>query len=428
MRIILANYRYFVSGGPERYMFNVTYALTERGHEIIPFSIRYSKNSPSPYEEHFVAPPAEKDQIYFRDQSFSPWVVLKTLSRLFYATDVEKAVQRLINDTQPDIAYVLAYLRKLSPALLVGLKNVGVPIVVRLSDFGMLCPASTCCRDGHPCELCVKGNIFPSVRYRCVKGSLPISLTNAAATWFHRSRHYFDLIDCFVTTTRFMYDMMLSVGYSADRLRLIPTFVDNDFFHPAPQEQIPGIPYFLYVGRVDYDKGVHVLLDAWRRLKKFYQGQPIQLKIVGTYVFGSAEYMEQLMSLALPDVAFLGELSKNEIADLLRNAYMTIIPSIIYDNLPNVVLESYASGTAVIASNIGSFKECVVDNETGELFETGNADDLMEKMEYALEHPDQVAFMSQEARNVALGKYSREMHLSSLESLFESLVKNEHNN
>ena len=428
MKILIVNYRYSISGGPERYMFNVTDALTERGHEIIPFSIRFSKNLPSPYEKYFVSAPADETQVYFRDQHFTIRSVLKTFSRLFYDQDVEEAAQCLVNDTHPKIAYVLQYLRKLSPALLVGLKNAGLPIVVRLSDFGMLCPASICYRDGHPCELCVKGNIFPSVRYRCVKGSLPISLTNAAATWFHRSRHYFDLIDCFVTTTRFMYDMMLSAGYSADRLRLIPTFVDNDFFYPALQKQIPGIPYFLYVGRVDYDKGVHVLLDAWQRLKKSYQGQPIQLKIVGTYGFGSAEYMEQLISLELPDVTFLGELNKNEIADLLRNAYMTIIPSIWYDNLPNVVLESYASGTAIIASNIGSFKECVNNDKTGLLFEAGNSDDLADKMEYVLENPDRVAFMSQEARNVALGKYSRERHLSNLESLFESLVKNEHNN
>jgi glycosyltransferase involved in cell wall biosynthesis len=426
MKILIANYRYFISGGPERYMFNVADALTERGHEIIPFSIRYSKNSLSPYEKYFVSAPGDENQIYFRDQHFTIQSILKTFSRLFYAQDVEEAVQYLINDTHPKIAYVLQYIRKLSPALLVGLKKAGLPIVVRLSDYAMLCPASICYRDGHPCELCTKGNILPSVRYCCVKGSLPLSFTNAVVTLFHRSKHYFDLIDCFVTTTRFMYDMMRSAGYPADRLRIIPTFVDNEFFHPALSKQNQEIPFFLYVGRLDYDKGAHILLDAWQQLKKHYHGLPIQLKIVGTFGFGSAEYLEQLKSLGLPDVAFLGELDKNEVADLLRNAYLTITPSIWYDNLPNVILESYASGTAVIASNIGSFNECVVDNITGVLFEVGNAEDLMEKMEYVLGHPDQVARMSQAARNFALEKYSRETHLASLESLFESLVKNEH--
>jgi len=47
MKILIANYRYFVSGGPERYMFNVIGALTDRGHDVIPFSIRYSQNNPT---------------------------------------------------------------------------------------------------------------------------------------------------------------------------------------------------------------------------------------------------------------------------------------------------------------------------------------------------------------------------------------------
>lgn len=426
MRILLANYRYFASGGPERYMFNLTDALTEHGHEVIPFSIRYAQNLPSLYEKYFVSPTAKEDQIYFRDQSFSPVALSKTLSRLFYAPDVENSARQLAKDTQPDIAYLLIYLRKLSPSLIVGLKKSGLPVVVRLSEYSMLCPAIICFRDGHTCQLCVKGNLFPSIVYRCVQNRLTASLVNAAATYYHRFRHYFDLIDCFITPTHFMYEMMLSAGYPAEKLKWIPTFVDSDFFHPEPQKQKPvDTPYFLYAGRMDYDKGVHILLDAWRQLKSNYDGA-IQLKIAGTNGFGTAGYVEHLMSLGLPDVFFLGEVNKDRVADLLRNAYVTILPSIWFDNLPNAILESYASGTAVISSNIGSFRECVVDNETGLLFKAGDPDDLAQKMRYALDHPEQVALMSQKARIAALEKYSRTMHLSRLESLFKSLIKNEH--
>ena len=49
MKICLVNYRYFVSSGPERYMFAVKTLLEARGHEVIPFSIRYRQNDPSPW-------------------------------------------------------------------------------------------------------------------------------------------------------------------------------------------------------------------------------------------------------------------------------------------------------------------------------------------------------------------------------------------
>jgi hypothetical protein len=122
MKILLANYRYFVSGGPERYMFNVSDALTTRGHEIIPFSIRYKQNHPTPYSKYFVEPLGEEDQIYFRDNPFILKTLYRTTSRFFYAKDVERAVGTLIQDTKPDIAYVLHCLHELSTSLLVGLK------------------------------------------------------------------------------------------------------------------------------------------------------------------------------------------------------------------------------------------------------------------------------------------------------------------
>ena len=140
MKIFIANYRYFISGGPERYMFNVIDALTEQGNDIIPFSIHYTRNRSTPYAPYFIEPLGSRDEVFFRQQRMSSKSAFKTVSRLFYARDVERAVTKLVNETKPQIAYVLHYLRKLSPSLLVGLKKAGIPIVVRLSDYAMLCP------------------------------------------------------------------------------------------------------------------------------------------------------------------------------------------------------------------------------------------------------------------------------------------------
>ncbi|MGJ3628292.1 hypothetical protein AB5I41_17460 [Sphingomonas sp. MMS24-JH45] len=126
MRILIANYRYFVSSGPERYLFNVKSKLEARGHEVMPFSIRYSMNEPSPYERYFASPLAGPDQVFFDQHKSSLSTSLKTVSRPFYSREVERAVLRMVDETKPDIAYVLYYLRKLSPSLLVGLQERGI--------------------------------------------------------------------------------------------------------------------------------------------------------------------------------------------------------------------------------------------------------------------------------------------------------------
>jgi len=214
MKLLIANYRYFVSGGPERYMFNLINALDAHGHEIVPFSVRYDRNRPTPYARYFVPPLGSESEITFREQQQTPGTLWRTVQRLFYAPEVERAVRRLVVDTQPQVAYILHYLRKLSPSLLVGLKKEMVPVAVRLSDYAMVCPQSHCLRDDQPCRLCAQGNLVRSIRYRCVQHSLAASILNALATWYHRFRHYFDLIDVFVTTNSFMYQTMVSAGFS----------------------------------------------------------------------------------------------------------------------------------------------------------------------------------------------------------------------
>jgi glycosyltransferase involved in cell wall biosynthesis len=423
MKILLANYRYFISGGPERYLFNVTQGLTARGHTVIPFSIRYARNEPTPYARYFVAPLAGEEQVYFREHPHTPTALWRTLVRLFYAPEVAQAASRLVVGTQPQVAYVLNYLRKLSPALLVGLKRAGLPVVVRLSDYAMLCPQAHCLRDGRPCELCVTGQLWSSVRHRCLQGSLVASTLNAAATTYHRLAGYFDLIDAFVVTNRFMYDMLLKVGFSADRLVEIPTFVDGDRFRPAPEGAADN--YWIYVGRLEPAKGVHILIEALARLAQRRPHELPQTVVVGG---GNEKYRAELQRQAqeaglAPRITFTGEVATDRLLTLLASASLSIIPSLWYENLPNALLESYACGVPVVASGIGSLYECVEDGRTGHLFRTGDPADLAATLERCLDDRPALTAMGRQARAVALSRYHPTQHLQKLEELFERLLK-----
>lgn len=423
MRILLCNYRYFVSGGPERYMFNVAGALADHGHDVIPFSIRYQQNQDTPYSGYFAEPLAAPDQVYYREQDWTPRTTWRTVSRLFYARDVEKAVTRLAKDTNPQIAYVLQYLRKMSPSLLVGLKGAGLPIVARLSDYAMLCPQMHFLRDNTPCELCSGGNLLPSIRYGCVQDDLAISALNALATQYHRVLRFFDLIDVFVTTTRFMYERLVGAGYPEKRLCYIPTFVNTAVFRPAFEE--PKQLYVAYAGRLDQIKGVHVLIEALALLRAKIPGTNLKIKIVGS---GAPQYTallkQQVGRLDCGShVEFLGQLTTEEMVPFLNNAFLTVVPSLWYENLPNVVLESYACGTPVLASNLGSLPECVVEGQTGYLFGPGNSDDLAERLAYCLDRPRHVAGMGRNARAIAETTYSETEHVEKLEALLGELVR-----
>lgn len=419
MRILLANYRYYASGGPERYMFNLSEALEARGHEVVPFSIRYSANVPSPYARYFADPLAGADAVRFRDHPRTPRSVLKTLERAFYSPEVERAVGRLIDDTSPQVAYVLHYLKKLSPSLLVGIKKRGLPLVVRISDFLMVCPQALFLRDGKPCTLCARGNLWPSLRYRCVAGSLGASVVHFLSWHYQRWRGYFDLIDRFVVSNEFMLEKMVEGGWPRDKMALIPTPVSPAFLADAAVAAKAEPSYILYVGHMEPHKGTDVLLRAYGRLAR--QGAPPKLVLVGKCdtPFGT-ECRRLAEELGLgPRAEFRGPMDGEPLRALYRGALFTVFPSICYENMPNVVIESLASGTAVVASSHGSIAPLIRDGETGLLFAPGDDEALADAMGKGLQ-PGWSEQAGRAARSDA-ARYALDRHLEQLLRLFGEL-------
>lgn len=420
MKILIINYRYFVSGGPERYMFSVKKLLEQKGHEVIPFSVDYRYNVETPWSRHFVPPIGGDNEVYFREHSWNIKTLYKALERAFYSKEVYHALKRLIDDIQPDASLVLCYLKKLSPAILVALKEAGLPVVVRLSDFCMLCPGATFLRDGRTCELCIKnGRLWPSIRYACVQGSMGASVVNAFATLVHRWKGYFDLIDVFIIPSQFTRKKMIEAGWPSEKLHNIPTFVDLDIFRPRATKKA----FIAYTGRIHSIKGVKTLVDAFHLLKTSGFKKDVKLVIAGDDETPDALKMKcYIVERDIKDVIFAGNLDARGIAKLLSQSLFSVVPSICYDNMPNALLESLACGTPVIASNLGSLPEIVDDGANGLLFEPGNVEELADKMRYLLENPNETIQIGKNARAKMEREYSPELHYQSLMKVYEAVT------
>lgn len=397
-------------------MFNLKELLENHGHHIIPFSIRYAKNLKSEYEEYFVPPLSSEKEVYFKDQTWSLKSFYKTIERAFYSPEVYRNLTRLIKDTSPDFAIVLHFGRKLSPAVLSALYNSKVPFVVRLSDFGMICANSHMLRNEEICELCVKGNKFNSVKYRCVQESLGASVVDYAASRFHSAMKYFNKVNCFVIPSKFTRSKMIEAGYDADRLIHIPTFVKaNGNISIKKKNQV------LFVGRIEKTKGVHILLDAVRILQRKPEFN-FDLVLAG---FGSEQYViEQKKFIEdhhLKNILFTGYIEKDRIDELISESLFTVSPSIWYDNMPNSVLESLALGTPVIASDHGSFPELIEHEKTGLLFNPGDSNDLAIRMEKLLSNKELCHEYGNNAYERAIDYHSGEKHYKSLMEIYTRL-------
>jgi len=418
MKVLLVNYRYFVSGGPERYLFNLSSLLAAHGHETVPFSVRYDRNEPTEYSKYFVAPLSDESEVYFKDQRRDARSIRKTMERAFYSPEVYRSLASLIEAEKPDAAVVLHYLRKLSPAVIKCLHEHAIPFAVRLSDFGMVCPNAHLLRDDAPCELCVTGSLLNSVRYRCVQGSLAASAVNYAATQYHRRAGYFDLIPKFLVPSTFTREKMLEAGWPETRLVHLPTFVEvgtDASTHATPATVV-------YVGRLEHTKGVHVLLEAVLKLSARDNAPSFTLRVVGD---GDREYATSLKDFVarndLQDVTFDGALSAADVRSALRAATCSVAPSLWYENMPNSVLESLAEATPVIASDHGSLRELIEDGITGRLVRPGDPVELADALFGMLTDAGAIAKMGRAGLEFVAKHHSPDRHYEILMDVLTSV-------
>jgi len=108
------------------------------------------------------------------------------------------------------------------------------------------------------------------------------------------------------------------------------------------------------------------------------------------------------------NIEFLGRVASDQIADYIKGARFVIFPSECYENMPLVIIESFACGVPVLASNIGAAKEMVDDRINGLLFEAGNKTDLRDKIRYLFNNKQLLVNMGRNARLKCEDKYSLE--------------------
>ena len=410
MKIALVNYRYFISGGPERYYFNIKELLEKCGHEIVPFSVKNSRNFPTEYEDYFLDAVGD-DNIYFAQSKKTIKTIIKSFFRMFYSFEAKRKFKRLLQNTQPDLVYTMQYHNKISPSIIDVAKKFKIPVIHRISDYQYICPNALLYSDTRGiCEDCLSGKYVNCIKYKCVLNSYIYSGLKLLAKILSELLGITKKIDAFVVPSLFTLSKMNQYGIPSEKLIHIPTFFNI-------KENIYEIiykPFVLYIGRIEKDKGLMTLIKA-------FENTDYNLKIIG---FSNNKYEDELKTYLQDkkhDIEFLGSMEFDEIESYLSSCLCTVLPSEWYDNFPNAILESFAYKKSVIATNIGSLPELVKDNETGLTFDYASVDMLRTKIEYIFNNQSEAQRMGENAYQVLLNDYSSEKHYSMLMELFNSL-------
>ena len=275
-----------------------------------------------------------------------------TATSAVWSRAAARQVTALVRQHGAEVVHVHNLFPMLSPAVLTAARDAGAVVVTTLHNYRMTCLPATLLRDGRVCEDCLGRPVaWPGIVHRCYRGSRLGSATVAGSLALHRVARSFDAVRRYLAVSEFVLRKHVEAGLARERLR-----VKRNFAWEAPLREGPGT-HFLYLGRVAAEKGLDILIRAWRP------------GLGELLVAGDGPDRSRLENAAPPGVRFIGMIDPRHVPDLVRASRALIIPAIWYEPAPRAIIEAYASGVPVLASRIGGLEELVEDGVSGLLVE-----------------------------------------------------------
>lgn len=277
-------------------------------------------------------------------------------------------IKKAIREFQPDIIHLHNFHFAVGPIVIQTAKKAGIPIVVTLHNYRLLCPSATLL---HNDSLFTDSlhNDFPwkAVRKKVYRDSAIQTFWLAFVMWFHRKIGTWKKVDRYITLTDFARSLFIdsSLGIPAEKFVTKPNFIGTPANNPAQKGR-----HFLFVGRLSAEKGVRVLLDT------LAQGDA-ELHIAGD---GPLKEEVLMISRNNNNIKFLGSLDKAGVQKAMQSCTALVFPSIWYEGMPMTMLEALSTGTPVIASNLGAMASIIRDGYNGLHFKAGDARELAGKL------------------------------------------------
>jgi glycosyltransferase involved in cell wall biosynthesis len=398
MNVLLVNKFFFLNGGSERVFFQERNFLLNGGVEVVDFSMKDSRNFPSPYSMFFVS------KIDYQG-STGIWNKLTQGARFIYSREAVKNVERIIQEKRPDIAHLHNIYHQLTPAIIPVLKKHGVKVLLTLHDGKLICPSYLMLNKGKICTACGGQYFWMPLTKRCQ--SLPRCLLLTLEAYWHKWKKSYESVDLFIAPSRFLRDL-IGQRVPKDRIMVLYNGTSIDDFSPSWQDE----GYGLYFGRLSREKGIETLLRAYKAISDEFD-----LKVLGT---GPLE--EELRG-QHREVEFLGYKEGEELKRIVSKSAFVVVPSEWYENCPMVVLEAMAMGKPVIGSRTGGLPELIDDGKTGLLFEMGNIEELGKKMKALAQDRAMRISLGKAARRKVESEYSYQKHCRGLLEIYENVLR-----
>ncbi len=379
-------------GGEAMYLYRLSNALAERGHEVtvvhcvdsFRLLTRATPRGEFPQHEN-VTVHALKSRLGFVSPlvtylSGRPGLKAPELERIFAAQQFDVVHFHLVTLFGPGIVHYGGDALRL----------------YTMHDHWLVCPMYDLWKNNR--ELCERPSCF-----KC-----QLAFRRPPQLWRHTKllERTLPEIDLFLAPSQSTIEQHHRRGFPYP-IRHLPYFLPLDDDPEASAVETPAStreqrPYFLFVGRLVKLKGAQTLIDAFRR----YDAADL-------LIAGDGIYEDELRSLAegLEHVRFLGRVHPDDLRALYAGALAVLAPSLVYETFGLIALEAFGRRTPVIARDRGAVGELVRESGGGLVYRT--EEELVEAMERLRTDDGLRAELARRGRAAAAERWSEEPHLAS---------------
>jgi GT2 family glycosyltransferase/glycosyltransferase involved in cell wall biosynthesis len=341
----------------------------------------------------------------------------RTFADSYLSPQIVERLSQFLDRERPEVAHI-HHLTCLSTSIVPELKRRGIPAVLTLHDYWMLCHRGQLldldlrrCVDPRDCHRCVGSaagagpTLFAAGRaLKAVEQSLPQSagrmlhrVASAAsdgivpseapahAARLEHMRSVLGAVDRILAPSRHMRDRFEAAGVESPIALLEYGIAANRFTRRSGRTG--GALQLGYLGSLMVSKAPHLLLEASRQLP----ATAVHATLAGGFVayHGDDSYRATLEPLiASEGVTVTGSVTNAEVPRWFTTIDALVVPSIWEENSPLVIREAFAAGVPVVASRIGGIPETVAHDVNGLLFEPGSVEDLTRQLRRLIDEPD----------------------------------------
>ncbi|HEY1871281.1 MAG TPA: hypothetical protein VGG71_09495, partial [Chitinophagaceae bacterium] len=184
-------------------------------------------------------------------------------------------MKKAIKEFKPDIVQIYNWHFATGPIIIRTAKKLNTKVTINVANYRLLCPSATLIYKGKLYLNSIKKKGFPwaAVKLKVYRNSYVLTFWNAFIVFFHYKLGTWKLVDKYIVPTSGVKNIFTNhhsyIGIAADKIIVKPNFSTGSGGYSAKRGR-----HFLYVGRLSEEKGIQVMLDA-------FKDSPYELIIAG---------------------------------------------------------------------------------------------------------------------------------------------------